>query len=70
MDCCEKCCYKISITDFKYFYFQIQLFFWWGKNYSVSPLYKTMGWGPAAPCFLRPLRSLTCLAEPSNNSNL
>jgi hypothetical protein len=49
--------YQLQIFDYIYIRFQILL---------VS---KSIGffWGPVAPCALR---SLTCLAEPSNNSNL
>ena len=73
----EICCYQN--IDYRYLIinaigFQILLvsksigvFFGGGQNY---PPYKTLGWGPVSRCFLRPLRSLTCLAEPSNNSNL
>jgi hypothetical protein len=56
--------YKISNTSS----FEINWgFFGGGQNF---PPYKTLGWGPVSRCFLRPLRSLTSLAEPSNNSNL
>jgi hypothetical protein len=66
--------YRLQIFDYIYIRFQILLvsksigFFWWGAK--IIPPYKTLGWGPVSPCFLRPMRSLTCLAEPSNNSNL
>jgi hypothetical protein len=66
--------YRLQIFDYIYIRFQILLvsksigFFWWGAK--IIPPYKTLGWGPVSPCLLRRLRSLTCLAEPSNNSNL
>ena len=75
----EICCYQN--VDYRYLIIYIYIytisntssfeinwvFFGGGQNY---PPYKTLGWGPVSRCFLRPLRSLTCLAEPSNNSNL
>ena len=73
----EICCYQN--IDYRYLIiyiytisntssFEINWFFFGGgQNY---PPYKTLGWGPVSRWFLRPLRSLTCLAEPSNNSNL
>jgi hypothetical protein len=66
--------YRLQIFDYIYIRFQILLvskwigFFLWGAK--IIPPYKTLGWWPVSPCFLRPLRSLTCLDEPSNNSNL
>jgi hypothetical protein len=65
--------YQLQIFDYIYIRFQILLvsksigFFCWGDKIIPPPPYKTLGWGPVAPCALR---SLTCLAEPSNNSNL
>ena len=75
----EICCYQN--IDYRYLIIYIYIytisntssfeinwvFFGRGQNY---PPYKTLGWGPVSRCFLCPLRSLTCLAEPSNNSNL
>ena len=58
--------YRLQIFD--YIYMRNQLGFFGGGP--KLPPYKTLGWGPVSPCFLRPLRLLTCLAEPSNNSNL
>ena len=66
--------YRLQIFDYIYTYdintssFEINWVFFWGGGAKIIPPYKTLGWGPVAPCFLRPLRSLTCLAEPSNNS--
>ena len=59
----------IYIYDFKYTSsFEINWDFLVGGA-KLSPLIKHWVGGPVSPCFLRPLRSLTCLAEPSNNSN-
>ena len=61
--------YRLQIFDYIYVRSQILLvsksigFFWWGPKL-FPPLSNT---GLGARC---PLRSLTCLAEPSNNSNL
>jgi hypothetical protein len=66
--------YRLQIFDYIYTYdfntssFENNWVFWWGAK--IIPPYKTLGWGDSFPCFLSPLRSLTCLAEPSNNSNL
>ena len=66
--------YRLQIFDYIYIRFQILLvsksigYFLWGAK--IIPPFKTLGWGPVSPCLLRPLRSLTCLAEPSNNTNL
>ena len=71
--------YRLQIFDYIYIYIYIYtisntssfeinwVFLVGGQNY--PPLF-SLGWGPVSPCFLRPLRSLTCLADPSNNSNL
>ena len=67
--------YRLQIFDYIYTYdFNILvsklIWFFGGGGAQLSPLIKHWVPGPVSPCFLRPLRSQTCSAEPSNNSNL
>jgi hypothetical protein len=60
---------KFQYQNIDYRYLIIYIYIYMISNI-LSPLIKHWVGGTVSPCFLRPLRSLTCLAEPCNNSNL